>query len=537
MFDAAAFVLQPIRFTPFCFQGEKFPPCDFDQPRAVRELIGPYKIKVAYFNAKGRKVEKAAALGRYGAVVDIRHRRRTSRRFVTLCRVGGPEGQYKGFLSPGGFAAAGIDPQVLASRNEQLRPPGPDKWNPTRLQATAEAMLVASLFDLTALKKAGKKLPADTLVQIDRQWWVDFKRRYYSYDKKYPKAFTCPQTLKGKRAPTIRAGTAAQAGMKGDAIKTIGKACQAWTDASQVGCALCVVRGGVMVMNQAFGKISSGPCKGMPFAPETVAPLASTTKFFTAIMLSMFADQGMIGLDDPVEKYVAALGKGGRRKAEGGSKKAANGQPKVIPTIRDLLLHTAGFTGHWGDLEHDLEEMVADMYPTLPVRERHQYQGVGHALAGKIMEMISGESIPRLFRNYLFEPLGCTGMQSDLTSYGALGTTHDLAKIGQMMLNGGSYGTMRFTGPAAIAQLMPIPGNDRFAPDKSIRWGMGMKLFDSDGMSEQSFGHSGATGSFLKIDPAYDLVIAHTRFEEGPDYHKQRAILTKAILASIGGTR
>ena len=89
------------------------------------------------------------------------------------------------------------------------------------------------------------------------------------------------------------------------------------------------------------------------------------------------------------------------------------------------------------------------------------------------------------------------------------------------------------TGISTIAQLMPISGRDRFEPDKSIRWGMGMKLFDSDGMSESHYGHSGATGGFLKIDPAYDLVLAHTRHEEGVDYLANRARMTAAVLNAI----
>ncbi len=149
------------------------------------------------------------------------------------------------------------------------------------------------------------------------------------------------------------------------------------------------------------------------------------------------------------------------------------------------------------------------------------------------MEMISGEPVPLLYRNHLFEPLDCNHMHAETTAAGSSGTVLDLAIIGQMMLNGGAYGELRFTSPSVIESMRPIPGQDRFAPDKSIRWGVGTKLFDSDGLSEKAFGHSGATGSFLKIDPAYDLVIALGRYEEGKDFLKRRAALIKIILNSI----
>jgi CubicO group peptidase (beta-lactamase class C family) len=135
------------------------------------------------------------------------------------------------------------------------------------------------------------------------------------------------------------------------------------------------------------------------------------------------------------------------------------------------------------------------------VRAKHQYQGVGHALAGKIMENISGESVPRLYRKHLLEPLNCTRTKLELTSYGSVSTSMELARIGQMMLNGGSYGNLRFTSPQIIQQMVPQPGNDRFEPDKSIRWGVGTKIFDSDGFSDQAYGGSGATGPSSRSIP------------------------------------
>jgi CubicO group peptidase (beta-lactamase class C family) len=75
-------------------------------------------------------------------------------------------------------------------------------------------------------------------------------------------------------------------------------------------------------------------------------------------------------------------------------------------------------------------------------------------------------------------------------------------------------------------------------PAKSIRWGVGMKQMDNDGLSEKAFGHSGATGSFLVIDPQRQLVLAHTRTSEGNSYEKflkQKAKFIAAILATIDG--
>jgi CubicO group peptidase (beta-lactamase class C family) len=509
----AGFIDHLIRFQEVCFSGEEFPLCDFDDPAAVRGLIGPYTISVKYFDGSGRLVTRAATLGRYAAVVEIEHGGKVSKRFVTLCRLDAPASA----ASAESLGKAGIDGELIEQHATELAAKNP-RASVGKPAPDAGAVNAAGLFDLTAMRRQQQSLPPDTLDQLDRQWWVTFKRRYYGYDKIYSKPFVCPQQVDGPPARVIHEGTLEEAGMKPDALETIDKACEAWANDQEIGFSLCVVRHGVIVVHKAYGKRADKAHQGQPFEVDTVTGLASTTKFLSSMLLAEFADQGLIGIDDPIDKYLPQL-------------KAL--PVKTAPTIRDLYLHTAGFTGHWGDWNHDMEELVADIYPTLQVRARHQYQGVGLALAGKIMENISGESIPRLYRRRLLEPLQCTHTKLELTSYGSVSNSMELARIGQMMLNGGSYGKLRFTSQRVIDQMVPQKGNDRFEPDKSIRWGVGTKIFDSDGFSEQAYGGSGATGPFLKVDPAYDLVIAMVRDKEGDKFLKWRGDTIKAVLGAV----
>jgi len=106
-----------------------------------------------------------------------------------------------------------------------------------------------------------------------------------------------------------------------------------------------------------------------------------------------------------------------------------------------------------------------------------------------------------------------------------------------MTLNGGAYGDKRFFHSSVLRAMMPIPGRDRFNDDATIRWGVGIKQFDIDGLSEEAYGHPGASGSCVAVDPTRDLVIAMTRFEEGPgsfsDFLKKKSVMYKAILDSI----
>ena len=482
-----------IIFRDFMFSGEDFPPCDFANPAKGRALYGDYQLHTNFYDAAFNPVKRAREAGRYGAVVEIQHATRTSRRFVTLCRTD--------------RARSAIPAALLAERQAQLVEPPSENHNfvPALAPGALEALRWASLHDLAALQFKQQPLPVDTLDQLDKWWWVRFKRHFYKIDQLFTKPFHPPHQFDGPAAPTARHGSVSEAGLKADGKATIEIAAEKWVAETGVGFAVCVARNGVLAIDNAHGKISKGPDKGRPYTPDTISPLASTTKFLGATLFLQFVDQGFVKFDEPAATYLPAL------------KDIPSESP---PTIRDLYTHTAGLTGHWGDTFNDTEELIADLYPTLRSQSPLKYHGVGHALCAKIMESIAGEPIHRLYNRYLLEPLGCSHSILEKTSYGTQSTARDLVRIGQLMLNQGRFGNLQFFTPPTLQGMMPIPGRDRFEPEMGIRWGVGIKILDSNGLSDQAFGGSGACGSFLVIDPARDLVIAVTRFEEGSDYQE-----------------
>lgn len=508
-----SFITQQIRFEPFVFAGENFPKCDYADPAAVRQLVGPYTIKTTFYDAAGQEVATAKTPGRYAAVVQIKYAARTTKRFITLYRTATGEATIAA-SRPAYFSD--FDPQLVKAHASEIGRVPADKWNGTPQEEAWQAVVAAGLSDLKALKAAGKQLPADSLRNLDRQWWVTFKRHYYGYDKTYAKPFVCPVEVDGPPATVVQEGTLAQAGFKETAPQAIDQAAEAWVKDVSRGFHLVVVRHGVIAVNKAYGTLGEGPRKDDKYTTDTIAPLASCTKLLSGILMSEFNDQGLIDFDQPLAKYLPTFGPDA---------------PKA-PTIRQAYVHIAGLSGHWGDLFNDFEERLADLYPTLEVGKKHEYEGVSLAAGGHIMEMMSGVSVPRLYQKCLFEPLGCK-VESDYTSYGGMATATDLARIAQMMLNGGRYGKYRFTSQAAIDRMMPIPGQDRYQPDMSIRWGIGIKQFDIDGLSEKAYSHPGASGSFVAVDPTRDLVIAMTRFDEGgsfKDFLKKKGAFIKVIL-------
>lgn len=515
-----AFAQEPLQFDSFCFSGDRFPGCQFAHPERVEKLIGRYSLRTTWYDAQGKETTAPKKdAGRYAAVVEIQRPGRVSKRFFTLYHLQGNIPR----LSLGAAGATltlprgtAIDPEIVQEQGGDIDALTSRALSNALKQDPAAAALLAGLHDLSQEKKPGKVQVAERASHRERQWWVDFKRRYSGYDKLHPAPFVCPRPVEGKPALVLREGTPSDAGMKSDVVAAIDAAGDAWVKENGTGFAMCVVRRGVVVVNKGYGQ-----SQGKPVTAATPAVLASTTKFLNALLLLEMVDQGLIRLDDPVEKYIPAL----------------RGIPvKRAMTIRDLYLHTCGFSGHDGDTWPDLEEVVADMLPALEVGVRHQYQGMGHALASKIMEMMSGEALPYLYHNHLFAPLSCTSTHADYSAFGSSSTAIELARIGQMVLNGGAYGDKRFFSPETLAQMLPVSGKDRIGEDKSIRWGVGIKQMDNDGLSDKAFGHSGATGSFLVIDPARQLVLAHTRITEGGSYErflKQKARFIAAILATI----
>jgi CubicO group peptidase (beta-lactamase class C family) len=514
-----AFAREPLVFDPFVFTGPAFPPCEFEHPERVAKLVGPYTLHTTFYDEQGRRVSAPGkAPGRYAAVVEIRRPGRVSKRFFTLFHRAGN--------SPPGLRATGaaltlprgtgIDPAALPGQQEDVDDLASQTLTAAARKDPAAAALLAGLHDLSRFRAAGKAAADDRASHRERQWWVDFKRRSYGYDRLYPEKYVCPTPLEGKPAPVVRDGPPAEAGVKPGAAAAIDAAAEKWVKENGVGFAVCVVCRGVVVVDKGYGE-----WEGKPVAADTPAVLASTTKFLNAVLLMGMVDRGLVRLDDPVEKHVAAM------------------RGVTVPrpmTVRDLYLHTSGLTGTGDDARPDFEEWVADQYPALEVGVRHRYGAAGLALGSKIMEMISGEALPYLYRDHLFAPLGCTRARADYVGFGSRATARDLARVGQMALNGGSYGDKRFFGPATLAQCLPVPGKDRIGDDKSIRWGVGIKAMDVDGLGEKAFGHPGGSGSFLLIDLSRELVIGLARMSEGNNYEaflRQKAAFLAAVAAAV----
>ena len=301
--------------------------------------------------------------------------------------------------------------------------------------------------------------------------------------------------------------------MKADAATKIDAVLTEWAGDTDEAFAVCVVRHGVIVLHKAYGTRD-----GKPMTVTTPSWMASLTKLMSGSLIMMLVDQGRIDLDDRADEYLPPL--------------------RQVPTnksltIRHLYTHTSGMQWHWGDYANDMEQRITAMLPFYKVGEKYAYNGTGMALACKILEGVSGESLPAFYRKHLLGPLGCRDTLVGNASSDARSVPLDIARIGQMLLNKGAYGKMRFFSEQTFEKMLPRRLTQVLGPDTDRVYGIGTSLFDKEGLGAGTFAHGAASGATLRIDPVNDVVIVMTRNAAGKDRNKYHQKFIDAILQGI----
>lgn len=115
------------------------------------------------------------------------------------------------------------------------------------------------------------------------------------------------------------------------------------------------------------------------------------------------------------------------------------------------------------------------------------------------------------YHRHLLEPLGCKHTTVRGTFGDAMSTPMDIARIGQMILNGGAYGSHRFLSARSIEELHPSSLQPILGYQTRAKFGIGTMPSKGPGVCEDAFGHGAASAATFIIDPKKDLVIVMTR--------------------------
>lgn len=528
-YRARTLMVAALRFDPPVFSSATFPPVEFENVLLAERLLGPYEIETTFYDAAYNIVDQPETPGRYGAVVTVTAENGdTLTRFRTLFRAPRTTGDFAWNFVPQPPADGVIPPHLYANDPFAPQPDHPavtpfihEQLGRAIRSHHSSAALLAALYEDA---QSGEIDDEHTARERDRQWWVGLKRQYYVSDREMDVPFVAPRRFVGDPAPTLRDGTESEAGMKAGISEALDAHLNAWAADSDEAFAVAVVAHGVLFYHKAFGERN-----GTPMTVDTPSWMASITKLISGTTLMTLVDAGRVDLDDPVDAYLPAL------------KYIDVAQPLHV---RDLYNHTNGlalnitypeaYRDHWGDQLHDLEEIIAGYYPHLKVRERLGYNGVGYALGGKVMEMVSGESLPTFYHNHLFGPLGMTHTTVPDGSAHGFSTPRDMAAFGQMLLNKGSYGPWRFFRPETFEQMLPRPLRETAGLDTDRTWGVGAVWMGGHGLSERTFGHGAASAATLRIDPENELVIVMTRNAAGEHYGTYHPRFLEIIAEHLG---
>jgi CubicO group peptidase (beta-lactamase class C family) len=515
---ARAMVDEPVARQLFCFGTKEFPSLDFERPLEVQCLLcGPYTVQTTYYDAGFNKVTTAEKPGRYGAIMEVKTEDgRTLRRFRTLYRT---PGRAKWWDSEMKVSIEldenlGIKPKTAQRFSDDLSGYVRSRFYSGLYDDPDMAVLLAGLSE--AREEGGQPTPAENPWSVDQQWWVTMKRKLYGTDKEFPNPFVCPRPLEGQPARVVHEGTLEEAGMSDEGVAGIDAVCKKWAADSDEAFAVCIVRHGVIAFHKAYGRRN-----GKDMTVDTPSRMASITKLISGTTMMLAIDQGLVGLDETVDKYLPPF----------------RGIQVANPlTVRHLYTHTSGLWGHWGAELNDFEELLAEYYPSLDVGKRFDYNGAGFDLGGKILEAVSGESMENFYGNHLLEPLGC-GMNTTVKDGGggAMSIPLDMARIGQMLLNRGAYGDKRFFSEASFEQMLPKPLNAVFKIEPTTReYGIGVSWeTDKNILPKDTFGHGAASSATFRVIPSQDMVIVMCRNSAGANFDVYHPEFLKSVLEAV----
>ncbi|MBI4886983.1 MAG: beta-lactamase family protein [Acidobacteria bacterium] len=310
----------------------------------------------------------------------------------------------------------------------------------------------------------------------------------------------------------------------------------------------------------AFGTADAS--SGRALAADAMFRIASMTKAVTSVAAMQLVEQRRLSLDDPAAKYLPELAD----LKVVASFDARTGAYTVRPaartvTVRHLFTHTSGLGYNFtSPIVRDFTPRAGEQYAAGPLvfepGERWLY-GTSTDWVGRLVEVLSGQTLETYFREHIFAPLGMhdtsytvpggkgarlvkvhrrgsdgafalDAVQPPLEVARPIGggglasTADDYIRFLQMLLNGGRLGearilsadTVRLMGSNQIGSLgvpalktaMPERSADfTFVADGRDKWGLGFLITAAQAPGARSAGSlswGGINNTYFWVDPA-----------------------------------
>lgn len=349
------------------------------------------------------------------------------------------------------------------------------------------------------------------------------------------------------------------------------------------GVAAMALRRGVPILKHFAGSAgsSSWTKDDEPVDDRTIFALFSVTRPLVATAFMSLVEDGEVVLDDPVARFVPEFGRFGKDQVK----------------IRHLLSHTSGLPDQLPNnesLRKARSPLASFVRATCRLElafnpgTRVLFSAVAVLMLAEVAERVTRQPFADYLSARLLAPLGLrtAGLRPSEALYpriahlrlpegraatswdanspywrqlgapwgGAFATVEEVARYGQFFLDtlkGRGGAASRDGAPVlspATARLMVQP-HTRNAPspqsaDRPELWGLGWALklaqgdhWSGDLTSAETFGHAGASGTMLWIDPVQEMVcvILTNHFADWPAERRRFATFSNALLSAVVG--
>ncbi len=187
------------------------------------------------------------------------------------------------------------------------------------------------------------------------------------------------------------------------ALSTFAETVAADVESDSVGgVTVALARDGEVLWSGAYGW--ADPEAGVPAARGTIYRTGSISKSFTAVLMAILIDDGVVSLEQPLESLVPEIA--GLLERPAGAD----------PVLRQVASHTAGFArepGLRGAATGPIEtwtDRILESIPTTryltPPGAGYAYSNIGFGILGFAMERAAGEPFMDQVEARIFEPLG-----------------------------------------------------------------------------------------------------------------------------------
>lgn len=282
-----------------------------------------------------------------------------------------------------------------------------------------------------------------------------------------------------------------------------------------------------------------------PMKEDSIFQVMSMTKPVTATAVMMLIEEGRISLRTPIDQILPEF------------KTLQYNGKHVAPSVQQVLSHVAGFDSDSpnGMTDEDRASMtlgdfvkkVAQVPLLTEPGSNYRYSGVGYAVLGRIVEVVSGKNLEDFFQERIFRPLKMkdtslfiqkenVGRLASVYLYdkgkmaklpgdparpgakfagpagGLYSTARDMWAFFQCLGNYGEFGGVRILSTAAVETMSTsFTGNMLTGSTDASGYGLGLIINKSPSSTLNlnaigSFGHSGAMGTQGWINPKRHLV-------------------------------